>query len=222
MNPVRAVLPVLLSLSVTAHAQVAPPCALANIVDDGAYSTLTIGQYSEADQDDASYTWAECRAAKLRKELAAFPMLSARMDGLRKQYREMRALEGQLAGIRAGGGTLFSHAVPRTYPLLEDQLLGLSALARSPLGARTGQLYSRKIAQATADHIAYVLTLQTFKPDPDLVSSAYNPQEWKVAVNRYEALGLAIMKTLGSRGDAATALGYSILNSTTFGAGDPF
>lgn len=131
----------------------------------------------------------------------------------------MRALEGQLAGIRAGGGTLYSHAVPRMYPRLEDQLQSLSALARSSLGAQTGQLYGQKIAQATTEHIAYIATLRAYQPAPDEQYSLYKPQEWKALVDRYEALGRAIMQTLGSRGDAATALGYSILNSTTFDAG---
>ncbi|GGO18049.1 hypothetical protein [Deinococcus humi] len=220
MTPARWLLPALLTLSLAAHAQTAPNCALANLVDDGGYATLTIGQWSEADQDNASFNWAECRAARLRKELTAFPKLSARIDGLRQQYREMRALEGQLAGIRAGGGTLYSHAVPRMYPELEGQLQGLSALARSSLGARTGQLYGQKIAQATADHLTFVATLRAYKPAPDEQSSLYKPQEWKALVDRYEALGRAVMTTLGSRNDAATALGYSILNSTTFGADD--
>lgn len=41
-------------------------------------------------------------------------------------------------------------------------------------------------------------------------------------MDRYEALGRAIMHTLGSRGDAATAVGYSILGATVFGAGEPY
>ncbi|WP_075832684.1 hypothetical protein [Deinococcus marmoris] len=220
MNPARWLFPVLLTLSVSAHAQTAPNCALANLLDDGSYATLATGQWGEADQDAASFDWAECRAARLKKELAAFPKLSARIDGLRQQYRDMRALEGQLAGIRAGGGTLYNHAIPRMYPYLEDQLQSLSALARSSLGAQTGQLYGRKIAQATAEHIAYITTLRAYKPSPDEDYDLYNPQEWKAAVDRYEALGRAIMSTLGSRNDAATALGYSILDNTTFGASD--
>lgn len=220
MTPARWLLPVLLTLNISAHAQAAPNCALANIVDAGAYATLTIDRWSEADQDNASYNWAECRAARLKKELLTFPKLSARMDGLRKQYREMRALEGQLAGIRAGGGTLYSHAVPRMYPGLEVQLHSLSALARSSLGAQTGQRYGQKIAQATAEHTAYIAALRAYQPAPGEQFSVYTPQGWQAAVDRYEALGRAVMQTLGSRGDAATALGYSILDTTTFGAED--
>ncbi|WP_415786806.1 hypothetical protein [Deinococcus saxicola] len=156
----------------------------------------------------------------MKKELAAFPRLSAHIDGLRQRYRDVRALEGQLAGIRAGGGTLYSHAVPRMYPYLEDQLQSLSALARSSLGAQTGQLHGQKVAQAAAEHIAYIITLRAYKPGPDQDYGLHNPQEWKAAVDRYEALGRAIMQTLESRNDAATALVYSILNNTTFAASD--
>jgi hypothetical protein len=201
-----------------AHAQAPANCALANAVDSGTYATLTIGAWSEVDQDNASYDWAECRAAALRRTLTGNPKLSARIDTLRKQYRELRAIESELAGVRAGGGTLYAHAVPRSFAVLEDQIASLAALARSPLGRQTGALYARQVTQARADHAAYVAALRRYRPGADEEYVRFDPAGWKASVDRYEALGKAIMATLGTRGDAATATGYAILTSPVFSA----
>ncbi|MFT2722342.1 hypothetical protein ACMT4L_20330 [Deinococcus sp. A31D244] len=214
---------VLLSLLLTlapgaARAQAPANCALANAVDSGTYSNLTIGAWSEVDQDNASYNWAECRAAALRRTLTGNPKLSARIDTLRRQYREMRAIESELAGTRAGGGTLYAHAVPRSFAFLEEQIGSLAALARSPLGGQTGALYARQITQARADHAAYIAALRRYRPGPDEDYVQFDPTEWKARVDRYEALGKAIMLTLGSRSDAATATGYAVLTSAVFSA----
>lgn len=212
---------VLLSLCLTltpGAARAQANCALANAVDSSTYSSLTIGAWSEADQDNASYNWAECRAAALRRTLTGNPKLSARIDTLRRQYREMRAIESELAGTRAGGGTMYAHAVPRSFAFLEEQIGSLAALARSPLGGQTGALYARQITQARADHAAYLAALRRYRPGPDEDYVQFDPAVWKARVDRYEALGKAIMGTLGTRGDAATATGYAILTSPVFSA----
>ncbi|WP_155297490.1 hypothetical protein [Deinococcus kurensis] len=212
----------LLALCPLAAAQTPANCALANAVDSGSYATLTIDTWSEADEDNAAGNWADCRAAALRRSLSGNPKLSARIDGLRRQMQQLRALEGQFAYIRAGGGTLYSHAIPRSFPYLEEQLSGLAALARTTLGAQTGQRYAALIAQARTDHAAYVATLRAYRPTPDETYSSYNAAEWKQLVDRYEALGRAVMGTLGTRGDAATALGYAMLTTTLFPADGEF
>ncbi|ANE43724.1 hypothetical protein [Deinococcus puniceus] len=210
----------LLFAAAPAQAQAAANCTLANVVDSATYDLLTITNWSEVDQDESSYNWAQCRAAKLDKDLATQPQLRARLQTLRRQYREMRAIEGQLAGIRAGGGTMYVHQVPRMYPFLEEQLGSLGALARSTLGAPTGQHYARVIAEAKADHASYLKLQRAYKPGPDEDYVMYDPKTWATTLNRYDTLGKAIMLTLGNRNDAATALGYSILTHFTFSA-DP-
>ncbi|GGR86220.1 hypothetical protein [Deinococcus sedimenti] len=212
----------LLSVVAPASAQTPANCALANAVDSSSYATLAMDGWSEAAEDNAAFDWSECRAAALRRSLSGNPKLSARIDGLRRQARQLRALEGQFAGIRAGGGTLYGHAVPRSFPMIEEQLAGLAALARTTLGAQTGQRYATVIAQARRDHAAYVATLRAYKPGPDETYSTYNAAEWKALVSQYEALGRAVMTTLGTRTDAATALGYSMLTSTLFPADGDF
>jgi hypothetical protein len=219
MTALRALRPLIVLLALgAAHAQTPPNCALARVVDAGSYSQLTITQWSEADQDNASVNWAECRAAKLSKALATQPQLRARIATLRGQLREMRALEGQLAGIRAGGGTLYAHAIPRSYAPLEDQLASLAALARTSLGGQTGSQYARVIGAARANHAAYLQTLRAYNPGPDETYGMYDPEEWASLVGRYETLGRAVMGTLGTRGDAATALGHSLLVDQVFPA----
>lgn len=205
-----------------ARAQTPANCPLANAVDAASYGNLTITQWSEVDQDNASYNWAECRAARLNASLAGMPQLQARIALWRRQIREMRSLEGQLAGIRAGGGTLYSHAIPRSFPPLEDGLASLAALAGSRLGAQTGGQYARIIQEARRNNAEYVRTLRAYKPGADETYGLYDPKEWARLVNRYETLSGAVMLTLGTRGDAATALGYSLLVDQLFPAKGTF
>ena len=203
-----------------ARAQAPANCPLADAVDAASHDRLTITRWSEADQDNASYNWAECRAARLNADLAGMPQLRARMALLRKQLREMRGLESQLAGIRAGGGTLYAHAVPRSFAPLEDQMTSLAALARSSLGAQTGGQYARLIQTARQNNAEYIRILRAYKPGAGETYGMYDPKEWARMVSRYETLSGAVMLTLGSRGDAATALGYSLLMDQVFPAKD--
>lgn len=219
MTALRVLRPLIVLFALgAAQAQTAPNCALARVVDADSYSQLTITQWSEADQDNASINWAECRAAKLGTVLATQPQLRARMATLRGHLREMRALEGQFAGIRAGGGTLYAHAVPRSYAPLEDRLASLAALARTALGGQTGSEYARVIQAARENHAEYLKSLRAYNPGPDETYGMYDPEEWAALVDRYETLGRAVMGALGTRGDAATALGYSLLVDQVFPA----
>ena len=214
----RSFLPVLaLALLPSAAAQNAN-CALAARVDAASYAVLTMDAASEADQDKAASDWAGCRAAALRAGLKGSPQLRARIDTLRGQLREMRAIESELAGIRAGGGTMYGHAVPRSYAPLETRLASLAELARSSAGAVRSVRYVGAVRNARDGHALYIKTLRAYKPKPDETYVHYDAKEWNARVNRYEALGKSIMATLGSRGDAATALGYSLLNDWAFGA----
>ncbi len=207
-----------LALLPFAHAQAAPNCSLAASLDAASYATLTMDGGSEADQDRAAYDWSQCRAAALGASLSRNPQLRARIDTLRKQYRQMRDLESDFAGIRNGGGTMYGHAVPRSYAPLEDRLQSLAALARTALGGQTSRQYAQTIQQARELQANYVKTLRDYKPKPDETYVPYVAKDWNAKVNRYEALGKSIMQTLGSRNDAATALGYSMLTDWVFAA----
>lgn len=223
MLPPRLLWPLAALLTLgAAQAQTPPNCALADRVDAASYDRLTITHWSEADQDNASGNWAECRAARLDRELADMPQLRARIASLRRQLRELRALEGQLMGIRMGGGTLYAHAVPRSFAPLEEQLASLAALARTRLGGQTGAQYARLVRFARQNNAQYIRTLRAYRPGPDETYGLYDPKEWTGLVNRYETLSRAVMLTLGTRGDAATALGYSLLTDQLFPAsGEP-
>ncbi len=198
----------------------ASDCTFANLVGLDAYSNLTLTQWSEVAQDSVSMVWVHCRASKLKKELVNNPKLISRLDTLRKGYQTMRAIEGDLAGIRAGGGTMYSHAIPRMYPLIEEGIADLASLAKSPLGGQTGANYTQIINTAKADYNKYVKDLRAFKPKPEEDYGLYNAKDWGKMVDNYELQGKVIMSILGTRNDAATALGYLMLNQNTFDAID--
>ncbi|OLV20346.1 hypothetical protein [Deinococcus marmoris] len=219
MKPFLYLLPLaMLGLTSPALAQAAPNCTLANLVDGETYMALAFNpaQSSAAAESAAATGWADCRAARLRADLKASPNLNTRIDGLRKAYRALRSSEGEMAATRNGGGTLYLNAIPLTYPALETQVQSLAALARSPLGGQTSAAYAAQIKQAMADHAAYVKALRDFKPGKDV--TAFDPKAWKSTVDNYEKLSKSVMTTLGTKGDAATALGYHLLNTTTFPA----
>lgn len=195
-------------------------CTLANLVDGESYAALAVNpaQDSAAAETAAAVGWADCRAARLKTDLKGSPNLSARIDALRKNYRALRSSEGEMAYTRNGGGTLYLNAAALTYPALETGLHSLAALARSPVGGQTSAAYTAQIKQAMGDHTAYVAALRAFKPGAGV--TAFDPAAWKTTVDSYEKLSKTVMTTLGTRGDAATALGYHLLNMTTFGATD--
>lgn len=212
----RLVVPLLSTGLGMAAAQAPADCALARMLDAASYATLTMRYSSEADQDAAAYDWAECRAAALGASLSAQPQLRARIASLRKQLREMRALESELAGQRAGGGTMYGHAVPRSFAPLEERLSSLANLARSSAGAVRSVRYEAAVRDARDQHAAYLKALRAYQPKPGETYVPFDRKEWTANVNRYQALGKSVMQTLSSRGDAATALGYSLLNDWTF------
>ena len=140
---------VLLGLTLTAlPAQAAKiPCAVAVTLDPDTYDLLALGpQVSEAAADQSSLDYAGCQAARLDTQLARSPQLRERLGQLRTLYRQLRAEEGGLASVMAGGGTLHGHAVPRSYPALEQTLSSLAVLASGRLGAQTGPQYEGSLA----------------------------------------------------------------------------
>lgn len=215
----RLFVPLLALASLSAASAQAPAnCALAARVDAASYAALTMTGASEADQDNVAFTWAQCRAAALNANLSNSPQLRARIVSLRGQYRELRDIESELAGIRAGGGTMYGHAVPRNYAVLEPRIESLANLARSSAGAVKSVEYEGALRDARDMQAAYIKTLRAYKPRPDETYVRYDAKDWNARVNRYEAVSKSIMRTLGNRGDAATALGYSILTDWAFGA----
>ena len=215
----RLFVPLLALASLSAASAQAPAkCALAARVDAVSYAALTLAGASEAGQDDAAYTWSQCRAAALSASLSTNPQLRARIVSLRGQYRELRDIESELAGIRAGGGTMYGHAVPRSFASLETRIGSLATLARSSAGGARSVRYEAVIRDARDGQAAYIKTLRAYKPGPDETYVPYDAKAWNAKVNRYEAVSQSVMRTLGSRGDAATALGYSILTDWEFGA----
>ena len=205
--------------STFALAQTTPlPCTLAVKLDFESYDALSleVSGHSEASADMSSVTYADCRAAALGDELKNFPQLRARLEKLRGLYRQLRALEGELAYAMAEGGTVHTHAVPRSYPGLEATLGSLAALARSSLGG--GQMDKRYGASLTESRTAFeqrVKALKAWTPK-QASSSFYEPKAFQQNVSEYAQTGAQIMTILGSRADVVTATGYLPLQSALF------
>ena len=188
-------------------------CTLAEKLDTDTFSLLGNYDPSEVGQDSAASDLAQCWAAGLTRDLAAMPRLSARMVALRRLYRQLRSDEGELAYAMMGGGTLYIHAVPRSFPGTEQTLRTLAALASSPLGGQVGQRYARSVRLSQQAFAARVAALKSWKPSevPD-----FDRQGFLRVLADYQKTGNAVMSALGSRGDAATAAGYLPLSQPLF------
>ncbi len=210
---------VLLGLTLTAvPAQAAKiPCTVAVTLDPRTYDLLALGtQVNEAAADQSSLDYAGCQAARLGTQLARSPQLRERLGQLRTLYRQLRAEEGGLAYVMAGGGTLHSHAVLRSYPALEQTLASLGALASSRLGAQTGPQYTDSLAFSRTAFNDRLTALKAWKPKDPASTSFYDARTFQADVTAYAQTGAAIMRLLGSTGNAATAAGYLPLQSALF------
>ena len=148
------------------------PCALAEHIDLETYALLRGAGGSEVDQDEAAFQYAECLAAGLKRDLGAMPQLSARLASLRKLYRQLNAADGELASAMMGGGTMYTHAIPRSYPTIETTLRTLSALAGSRYGAQTGGRYTASIQESRRAFAARVTLLPDVSAGGRLVATA--------------------------------------------------
>ncbi len=193
--------------------RVAVPCSLAEKLDQAGFTLL--GQYddSEAGSDTAAYDYAECLSKGLTRDLAHLPQLSARLAKLRRLYRQLSATDGRLASIMQGGGTLYSHSVPRSFPGIEATLRTLAALAGSSYGGQTGARYTASIQASRQALAARLSLLKGWKPSGGF---PFDPAVYKAALTDYENTANAVVRLLGSRNDAATAAGYLRLGGSLF------
>ncbi|AWN22530.1 hypothetical protein DKM44_04165 [Deinococcus irradiatisoli] len=217
MTPRFFPLALLLGLGLPGAAHAAPlPCALVSRLDLDTYLSLSLDHTSEADLDQGSLAYAACLSGQLSGELAGSPNLAARIGKLRELYRQLRSLEGGLAYAMAGGGTMHSHAVPRSYPDIERTLGSLAALASSPLGGQTGPRFQASLTASRQAFDARIKALKAWKPKDAAASTFYDPKQFQADVSRYAQTGAAILQLLGNRADAATAAGALPLSSALF------
>ena len=189
------------------------PCALAAKIDQGTFTLMGAYDDSEVGQDSAAYDYAQCRAQALTRDLGKMPGLSARMVTLRRLYRQLNAADGHLASVMEGGGTMYSHAVPRSFPEVEITLQTLSALAGSKYGAAVGPQYTASIQASRQALAARLSLLRGWQPSSDF---PFDPAAYRAALKTYEPTANAIVKLLGRRNDAATAAGYLPLGGSLF------
>jgi hypothetical protein len=210
----RFVLALFLLAAPLTHAQtVKVDCALAERLDLDTFTLLGNYDSSEAGQDDAAYDLAQCSSAGLTRDLRNMPQLSARIAALRTLYRRLNSDEGELAYAMMGGGTLYTHAIPRSYPNVEGTLRTLAALAGNSLGGQVGQRYTLSVAASRRAFSERLAALRTWKPKD---APAFDRTEYLKTLADYQKTGAAIQRLLGGRGDAATAAGHLPLSTTIF------
>lgn len=192
-------------------------CAFATTVDADSFSTLQRRGSSEVDYDSAAYEWAWCRQEELARNLKNQPDLLKRISNLRRILRAMRGIEAQLAMIRAGGGTLYSHAVPRSYPAIEAQLASYAALSLSSSDLFKQQTrYQALMAASQRDLAAYIKDQKLFRPAPSEANALFQQSTWTQQIVRYEAYVNEATRLLGKAATPAAALGYSMISSRLF------
>ena len=194
-------------------------CLLAERTDLETFSLLVNFDPSEAGQDQAALRYAECQAAGLSRDLAGTPQLAARIVTLRRLYRELAALDGQLAhsmdvGEDASSDTIAIHASNRSVIGVEPTLRTLAALASAPV-AQTGARSGESVAASKKTFLERVAVLKLWKPGPELAaSSTFDARYVQRQIADYERVGRALMTALGNRADAATAAGCRPLASS--------
>lgn len=206
---------VLITFSVTpVHAQtVQVPCTFAEKIDQASFTLLGNYDESEVGQDTAAYDYSQCLAAGLTRDLGKMPQLSARLVTLRKLYRQLSGADGELASVMEGGGTMYAHGVPRSYPEVEATLRTLAALAGSRYGAATGPQFTASLRSSRQALSARLSLLDGWKPSGDY---PFDPAVYKAALRTYRDTAAAIMNLLGDSNNAATAAGYLPLGGSLF------
>lgn len=194
------------------------PCTLAEKIDLTSFTLLGNYDPSEAGQDRAASDYAGCQSKALTRSLSQMVELSSRMGALRTLYRQLNAADGLLAsimdgGTTEGGGTVYGHGVPRSYPEIETTLRTLAALAGSRYGGQTGAQYAASIRGSKEALTTRLSLLRGWKPSGEY---PFSEEQYRAALQRYQDAANTIMKVLGSRGDAATAAGYLPLSGSLF------
>ncbi|WP_146237174.1 hypothetical protein [Deinococcus yavapaiensis] len=198
-------------------------CSVASSLDYDTYSLLLIARaggwgvgWSEAAEDDASATWADCRASALDARLKNSPNLRARLHKIRDALRTLRSYDGELGAYYEGGGSLYGHAVPRSYVDIEELLGSAAYLASNKLGGELVANGAAVTARYERNLAARLKAWRTYKPDPDLGEFAAKPSSVREAAGGYEKTTRALVTLLGNRPDNVTLLIRDFANTMMF------
>lgn len=215
-------LPVLAALALAPSAlarEPLVPCEVAVKLDYNTFASIQIpdlGGWSEAAEDEASGHFAECRAAQLTASLAKSPKLRDRLAKLRTLYRKLASLDSGIGSMRAGGGTMYGHAIPRSYVGIENHLASLAALAQTPYGGLAASGGARRLKELDANFAARLKKLRAAKPTDTLKLLNIGLAEWRGTIDDYEKTRQAIAAIAGRKPDIATLAVYEFLDQVMF------
>lgn len=187
----------------------APPCASVLHLTADAFSivyTAHLQDLSDLAVDEAAGYWARCRQQATTAEVAGNPALAARMGRLRTLLGAVQETETDLALLRAGGGTLFTHSLNRAATAREQTLADIAALAGNSLAAAPPAGYALTIdptIQSINDRLRRVQ--HPGKADLQFTSRA----TWNKAARAYVN---AVQAAEGAAGTGDTASRAVLLN----------
>ena len=189
------------------------PCTLAEQVDQTTFGLLGNYGESEVSQDYIASNYADCLVKALTRDLSGSPQLLARLVTLRKLYHQLTDAESTLALAMEGGGTMYSHGIPRSFPATETTLRTLAVLAGGKYGALVGPQFTVSIKYSREALATRLSQLESWKPNGGF---SFDSASYRSALRNYGDTAKAIMKLLGTRNDAATAVGYLPLGTSLF------
>ena len=159
-----------------------------------AFRQAQTGYESMVSDDGWAIEWSDCRALQTTQHLRRQTQLLALINKLREQYRIFIGSWGDLQGVLAGGGTASGHAVPRTYPRIEEMLQDLAQMGTSQISKKITS--SSKIAYSEALNSDQFTQLRSYKLlNGKKISS--DPYYLSVLSN-YQKAWYDILNTLGS------------------------
>lgn len=195
------------------------PCEIAVKLDYATFASIQIpdlGGWSEASEDEASGRYADCRAAQLTASLAKSPKLRDRIAKLRALYRRLSSLDSGIGSMMAGGGTMYGHAIPRSYVTIEHHLASLAALAQTPYGGLAASGGAARLKDLDANFAARLKKLRAAKPTDTLKMVNASLAEWRGTIDDYEKTRKAIAAIAGRTPDIATLAVYEFLDQVMF------
>ena len=126
-------------LASTALAREPPvPCEVTTKLSYRVYvpvAVANLGGWSEAAKDNAAGHYAACHERSLSASLTESPNTKVRIARLRTLLRQLCSQESGIAAKLAGGGTMYGHAIPRSYMDIELFLNCLAVLAGNGYGS---------------------------------------------------------------------------------------
>ncbi|HWE63576.1 MAG TPA: hypothetical protein VHB98_17825, partial [Chloroflexota bacterium] len=192
-----------------------PSCASVLRLTPASFSvvyTAQVHDMSDLALDQAAGYWARCLQQATAAAMAGNPSLAARISRLRTVLTAVRETEAQLALLRAGGGTLYTHVLNRSVTDREQLLADIAALSGTTLDAPSST-YGALISSALGSIQARLQRVQ----HPSKADLQFTTQKaWNAAARAYVRAVRAAEAAAGTRNDAIRTLILTFIDQPLF------